>query len=374
MATFSISQTTSPLGADTAWSYLAQELADWQALYSAQPSLGQRFFDLQGQALATALLETDSQAQFSLPNYVTLTGLDGAARETALPSRQRTHTLRGWAEWLNTQSLPGMLRQRLDELEADENPGLAAAAGLVRYATVKHLVYRMLPAGRNVTYAQETGETIPNKPGELPAGRTSAITAASDAIVEGEASGEMLLVPYAPDAQHFFLPQWVALDQNNHLLTHSDEEAEALLGSMQRYVKVLHIAVSLASYMVADPVYQQKRYGMLGQLVNQGRAFARYKTTEIITDIQARVKKGLLNRGLSLSLPYFDDQNLEMRLLEMDVIPSGWIMFVPAFLVLAARREQAKVAQDTRLSPSTRKHLKTLLQMLETAFTQKAGG
>ena len=51
---------------------------------------------------------------------------------------------------------------------------------------------------------------------------------------------------------------------------------------MQRFLCVLHAAVSLAPYIVADEEYQRKRYGMLGQLVNQGRALARYETREII--------------------------------------------------------------------------------------------
>jgi hypothetical protein len=43
-------------------------------------------------------------------------------------------------------------------------------------------------------------------------------------------------------------------------------------------------------------------------------------------------------------------------------------MFVPAFVVRATREEQAKVAQDTRLSASTRKYLLLELKMLESAF------
>jgi hypothetical protein len=43
-------------------------------------------------------------------------------------------------------------------------------------------------------------------------------------------------------------------------------------------------------------------------------------------------------------------------------------MFVPAFIVRASRGEQAKVAQDTRLNASSRKHLLTQLKSLETAF------
>ena len=51
-----------------------------------------------------------------------------------------------------------------------------------------------------------------------------------------------------------------------------------------------------------------------------------------------------------------------------EVIPTGRIMFVPAFVVRAAREEQAKAAQDTRLNPSTRRHLLAELKLLEAAF------
>jgi hypothetical protein len=124
----------------------------------------------------------------------------------------------------------------------------------------------------------------------------------------------------------------------------------------------------LSPYMVADEEYQQKRYGMLGQLVNQGRALAVFETNEIIRTIKRRATAHDLNRGLSLSLPYVDDQELLMRTHDFEIIPSGRIMFVPAFVVRAAREEQAKVAQDTRLSPSTRKHLLGELHTLEQAF------
>jgi hypothetical protein len=43
-------------------------------------------------------------------------------------------------------------------------------------------------------------------------------------------------------------------------------------------------------------------------------------------------------------------------------------MFVPAFVVRAVRQEEVKVSQDTRYSPSTRKHLLCLLDLLEQAF------
>jgi hypothetical protein len=95
-------------------------------------------------------------------------------------------------------------------------------------------------------------------------------------------------VPYVPYARRFYLPQWVAFDQEGRLLAGSVNEAEAHVVSMQRFLNILHAASFLAHYIVVDEEYQRKRYGMLGQLVNQGRALARYETDEIILTIKRR--------------------------------------------------------------------------------------
>jgi hypothetical protein len=176
------------------------------------------------------------------------------------------------------------------------------------------------------------------------------------------------LVPFVPYARKFFLPQWVAFDQNGSLLAKSVEEAEAHIKSMQRFMEVLFLAVALAPYISADEEYAKKRYGMLGQLVNQGRALAIYQSKVIIARIKERAASGNLNRGLSLSLPYFDDQELRVNITKFEVIPAGRIMFVPAFVVRAVRQEEVKVSQDTRYNPSTRNHLLYLLELLEQAF------
>jgi hypothetical protein len=146
------------------------------------------------------------------------------------------------------------------------------------------------------------------------------------------------------------------------------EEAQAHIKSMQRFMEVLFLAVALAPYISADEEYAKKRYGMLGQLVNQGRALADYQVREIIARIKERAEAGSLNRGLRLSLPYFDDQDLKIAVSDFEVIPSGRIMFVPAFVVRAVRQEEVKVSQDTRYNPSTRKHLLHLLDQIEQAF------
>lgn len=352
-------------------SYLAQEYKRWSELLRTQPAHIQRLLKAEAYILSQALVQPASQARFTLPDRVVIT--NGGGRETPLPSEQREQLVGGLMDRLTRTGLNVALRQRLDELEAASNAAVAAAAGLLRYSISTALVYDLLPSGRIVRYQAAEGEEIPTIPVLDHRELESAITAQSDAIVEEigdepETGRGELIVPYVPAARRFFLPQWVALDDEDGLLVKSTLEAEAHLAAMQRFVSILHTAIALAPYMAADEQYQQKRYGMLGQLVNQGRALARYLTRGIIATIQRRAAANDLNRGLSLSLPYFDDQTLEMKTHNFDVIPAGRIMFVPAFVILAVRKELVKVEQDTRLNRSTRKHLLDVLCMLVDAF------
>jgi hypothetical protein len=357
---------------DSAASQLRQEYEMQQALVRAQPPLVQRFLEAQARQLADALVQQLPQARFSLPDRVICkVGDKEPGKALPVPADQREQLAGGIIDRLTRTDLRTALRQRLSELEASPNKAVACGAQLIRHATALHMVHGMLPSGRSVTYTAADDEEIPSIPVSGEFEPESAITATTDAIVEegqGETGRGELLVPYVPAARRFYLPQWVAFDDQGRLLVGTVNEAEAHIASMQRFLAILHASVSLAPYVVADEEYQQKRYGILGQLVNQGRALARYETQEIISTVQRRAAASDLNRGLSLSLPYFDDQALEVKTHGFEVIPAGRIMFIPAFVVRAARREQAMVIQDTRLSPSTRKNLLAELKTLETAF------
>jgi hypothetical protein len=352
-------------------SYLRDELGRQRALFDAQPAIVQRFLESQAQRLADASLGNASQVRFTLPDRVVgKVPQNGEMAQMLVPAGMREQVVGGWTKVFQRQDSREQLRQRLNFLEQSSDQTIHTSAALLRYATVVHLVYRMLPAGRSITYRAQDGEQIPT----IPVGdgaKGSAITAITDAVSGEDESDDgrgELQVPYAPAARRFYIPQWVALDDDGRLLVNSAAEAETCLASMQRYVMILHKAVALATYIAADDVYQQKRYGMLGQLIHQGRALARYRTDEIIRAIKERVDAGKLNRGLSISLPYFDDQELKMDILDFEVIPGGRIMFKPVFVVRAARLEAAKAAQDTRLSPSTRKYLLCELKMFEQTF------
>jgi hypothetical protein len=347
-------------------------LEQHEASLRAQPQAVQLFLDAQGGHLAQAIADHLPQIRFTLPDQVAVESETSAQGELIrVPAEAREQLTVGLMDRLSRTDPRTAVRQRLTELEQSAYPAIATSARLIRHACAMFMVHRMLPAGRTVQYQVGEGESIPSIPAADDLEPLSALTARTDAVAEEigpeEGRGD-LLVPYVPAARRFFLPQWVAFDDEDRLLVGSVSEAEAHMGSMQRYLGILHAAVSLAPYVVADPEYQRKRYGMLGQLVNQGRALARYTTREIIDTIRRRAAAGDLNRGLSLSLPYFDDQDLELKTRDFEVIPSGRIMFVPAFVVRAAREEDAKVAQDTRLDPSTRRHLLEELGILEAAF------
>ncbi|MBI3153660.1 MAG: hypothetical protein HYZ21_16125 [Chloroflexi bacterium] len=352
---------------------LAEDYKLQQALFSAQPAIVQRFLETQGRQIAQAIVDGDSQVNFSLPDRVVCT-LENVDQPTqiAILQNQRTRTAGSFMNRFRKMELYKELRHAFTELEQSPDRAVSVAAGLLRHATVLHMVYQMLPAGRSVTYKPaEEDETIPSIPETDGMEPESAITAATDAIAEEgkteEGRGD-LLVPFVPFARKFYLPQWVAFDEKGEMLVKSVDEAKAHVKSMQRFMEVLFLAVALAPYISTDEEYGKKRYGMLGQLVNQGRALAIYQVKEIIARIKERAEAGSLNRGLRLSLPYFDDQELKIDVSNFEVIPSGRIMFVPAFVVRAVRQEQVKVSQDTRFNPSTRKHLLYLLDLLEKAF------
>jgi hypothetical protein len=347
---------------------LLEEYRRQQELFDAQPVIVQRFLEVQARVVAEAYTERSKRCRFTLPDRVIPAGTGEAL---PIPESVRKQVVGTFGDRVSGRDSHTTLRQRLTELESSAETGVAAGARLIRFTAAQHIVRHMLPAGRSVAYRAAEGEEIPSIPVARDSEVESAITAESDAIAEegrAEAGRGSLQVPFVPAARRFFLPQWVAFDDQGRLLVNSKDEAEAHIGSMQRYLDFLFSARSLAPYMVADEEFEKKRYGMLGQLVNQGRALGLHMTREIIATIKRRAASQSLNRGLGLRLPYFDDQDLVMKMHDFVIIPAGRIMFVPAFVVRAAREEVAKLAQDTRLNASTRNHLLQELSLLGAAF------
>ena len=349
---------------------LLDEYNHQRKLFELQPPIIQRFLEVQAQQIAESFTRRAQRLRFTLPDRIFMGESD---QPIIIPEKDRSQSIGNIADRLAKRDVHITLRQRLVELESSQKEGLVISAKLIRYAAAHHIIHNMLPSGRSITYLTAEGEEIPSIPAES-SEPESAITAESDAIVvenHGEEGRGTLQVPFVPYARRFFLPQWVAFDENGKLLVNSMDQAQSYIASMQKFLETLFAARSLAPYMVENEEFERKRYGMLGQLVNQGRAFAWHQTIHIIDTIKKRAEAQSLNRGLGLRLPYFDDQDLKIKYHSFVVIPAGRIMFIPAFVVRASQEEEAKVSQDTRLSSSTRKYLLLELSLLENEFEFK---
>jgi hypothetical protein len=208
---------------------VADEYQRLQSLFSAQPAIVQRFLETQGKQIAQAVVDGDSQINFSLPDRVvcTLENVDQPALVTILQN-QRTHSVGSFLNRFRKVELYKELRHTFTELEQSPDRAVSVAARLLRHATVIHMVYQLLPAGRTVTYKPaDDDENIPSIPETDGTEPESAITATSDAIGEEGKTEERrgdLLVPFVPYARKFFLPQWVAFDENGDLLVKSADE------------------------------------------------------------------------------------------------------------------------------------------------------
>ncbi len=363
-------QLSSPGMAGDTTSRLRQGYWANQRLYQAQTPETRQYLELQARALAEAMAQGLIQIRFSLPHDLFLESGNDSSNES-VPTELRQQVVGGWLAKLFHESLLSAICQRLSELEGSSNRAVSVSGHLLRYSIAVHLTYDMLPVGKPVTYASEENDDIPNLPidGEADKAiviKTSPRIAGNESLVEERHVGRDN--QYANGANHFYVPQWVAFDTLSNLIASSVFEAESDFKAMRHYLSILQEAIEIAPYMIADETWQQKRYGMLGQLVNQGRALAKFRTQEIIQKIRCRYAEHRLDRGLGLSLPYFDDQKLMLDNYEFTVIPNGRTMFVPAFVVLAAREQQLKVAGEIHLNLTTRRHLLSLLSQLEQAF------
>ena len=113
----------------------------------------------------------------------------------------------------------------------------------------------------------------------------------------------------------------------------------------------------------------QRRTRVEHDVIQRGRALAHLAAEDMISEIKLRAARHLLDRGLRLSLPYFDDRRMAVRHWEFTIIPKGRILFVPAFVVLAAEREIVRVRTHREFTETTRAQLLTELQLLAAAFS-----
>lgn len=298
---------------------LRQTYEERCSLFFAQPLPVKQFFIAQSQILAGGFLKNVPSVHFQLPERVVCDV--GDLTPLPVPEKQRYQKAGGRIDCFRRETFQEVLNQHLSRLEESQDQAISVAASLTRLTTVLYLVQGMLPVFHN------------EPPGSF--------EAEADTPPLSEQKTNMNT-----------LDPWI------------------LDNSLRRSVAILSTAARFAPYIVADQGYQLQCKGVLSSLIQQGQGATIRQTREIIERLKVKAAAHELDRGLSLSLPYFDDREMELRLYDFEVIPVGRIPFDSRCVIMAARVERSKVANAAHFSHSTRKHLLFEFSMLEEAFSE----
>jgi hypothetical protein len=145
-----------------------------------------------------------------------------------------------------------------------------------------------------------------------------------------------------------------------------DGQAETRVNQLSQYIQWLHTVEALYPGWTSADLYNEKYGQLVDLLTDQGRALAHQYTGDLIREVQESSRGGL--RGLTLFIPYLDEQLYRMTTYEVVVIPRSRIPYRPQFVVSACRIAQQEVRKNPRLSQSTRWQLVLQLDRVIQAF------
>jgi hypothetical protein len=346
-------------------SQIAREYKYLSCLFDAQPTMTQAFLEKQARAMIVALRQKKCRIHFQLPEKITLE--EGGFLK--LPPTPRSQAVGSNLISFSSTNRHTKLIQHLNRLEQSLNPGLSVCGKLMRFTLAHHMVYNLLPDKSTACYEPARDNNLPSI--EVNGIHPSTLFPESDRTAEIKQIPSNMRhqqVPNVALAERFSLPYWVAFEKDEQLLSTPLKEAEILLDSLQNAFHILQEAEVICPSVVADETYQRKRAELFSQLINQGHTLVSFYTQKIIAKIHFRAETGSLNRGLRLSLPYFEIEDMAIRIYPVNIIPEGRIIFTPALVVRAMRSAQMKVIRDIKISPSSRQQLLVQLTHIENTF------
>lgn len=329
-----------------------------KSLFKAQPQAIQSFFQDQARVITRAIEGGKTRLRFAFPEYVMLplSGEQAVYQKVSLAPRYRRQKVGTFLHAYHTHDLIASLIDRFSELQRSNNIALATGADLLRFLVAQQLL-EALPENSgfiqwNELLLDESG-THPNTPLNQTIQFRPEFTKGDDELAK---------------LSSFYLPQWVAFDTNGVLIAPTEQDAQKRILFMQDYIHRLLLILALEPAIMEESAYQNRYKRMINQWIHQGQAYARYQTIEIIRTIRQRAHQNALNRGLSISLPYFDDQALELRTYDFEIIPAGRILFEPNFVVQTVEDAKLSVSADQSYSAGTKKHLLAELDLLQKSF------
>jgi hypothetical protein len=166
-------------------------------------------------------------------------------------------------------------------------------------------------------------------------------------------------------------PQWKLIENGKPLFS-SPEQANQRIQAIETALQNLLSAMAIDPDIVEETAFRTRYTALIAQWTEQGRAYSEYLTREIISTIHQRENQHSLNRGLTIHLPYFDDQLFEIRYFDLEIVPAGRIAFQEVFLIQAVQKAKQRVMDDAKISLTTRQHLMSELELLENSFSDYA--
>lgn len=329
-----------------------------ESLLQAQPQAIQNFFQDQARLIIQALDAGKQRLRFAFPQYVMrpLSSIEPLYQKESLPPRHRRQQVGRSLPRNDSPDLMQNLIDRLSELRRSANAAISTCADLLCFILARQLL-ESLPEGKPfISQSDPHLDSCASNP-----------AISLNQTIQSE-SGNQKTEPCAETMPCFYLPQWVAFNTNGELIASTEQEAKERIHFMENYMHRLLLVLAIDPAITEEKAFQQRYYGMVSQWTHQGRAYAQYQTLQIIRTIRQRAQQNSLNRGLSLSLPFFDDQAMELRTFDFEVIPPGRILFEPFFVVQAVEDAKARVSIDPSFNDTTRQHLLAELELLQKSF------
>ncbi|MGB9639533.1 MAG: hypothetical protein ACPL3P_04800 [Anaerolineales bacterium] len=338
-----------------------EDLTFKKNLLNAQPPHVRDFFSDQAWIIVKTIEEGKESLCFHFPDNLIIPSdpNGGMLQKASILPRYRTQKIAKRLHWKNHQDLVSRLIDRLDELERSTSIAVGLCAKLLRYLIAVRL-FNQLP------YPKADGEA---QVIEAMVARNDFSLLENRYFGDNNAPASQISMGNKNNAKRTsFFPEWAAFDHQGVLLELSEAEINQRMQRLQDYIHQLFLILAIEPAMMDDGDFQACYWGMANQWRQQGKAFAHYQTLQIVRSIRKRVEDNSLNRGLSISLPYFDDQALEIRLFDFEVIPPGRILFDPNFMIDAVEISKQRVKDDISFDEITKENIISELDFLQKAF------
>jgi hypothetical protein len=161
--------------------------------------------------------------------------------------------------------------------------------------------------------------------------------------------------------------------ENGRLKMDSRVTAEVWLKDQKYKLDLLDTAAQICPAVTDMVVYRQSSARLMRLIENQGKWLSAFLLNELVADFDRLLKENSLNRGISFSLPYFDDRTLDVCYYNFSAIPAGRVMYTPAFVLLAIQKEGVRLFHNSQLSPNSRENLLQTLSAIQNVVKENPG-